>query len=280
MKYPFVVVLFVTVCLLPAWASSPGQPLDCSDWVILEPGISCSTIIPYPCPLPSPQCYTSSQTNIDNEGTAFYIAETLLGDGACSDCGHCIFRRELSRITPQGDITLIAYVDERCNGLDEVDQAQNVGVGFDPYSGSLYVFFQNISKGAYPAAWQKLGLDGFATVFDVLQTFTPTADAIGFRVPYMPDGFPAADWFNSYYGDLATVGDWSQAQPLQCSYPASMPTVGDYLTVVDPLPDPAPGTGRYYFTSVNYQGQIRYGRKAAGGVLSGRDPAVLPACSP
>jgi len=46
----------------------------------------------------------------------------------------------------------------------------------------------------------------------------------------------------------------------------------------DEHPDPAPGTGRYYVTAVTYQGQTRYGRKANGGLVSGRDPAVLPAC--
>ena len=59
---------------------------------------------------------------------------------------------------------------------------------------------------------------------------------------------------------------------------ASPPSVGDYLTVADPLPAPSPGHGRYYVTAVNYQGQTRYGRKASGGVLSGRDPGVLPGC--
>jgi len=94
----------------------------------------------------------------------------------------------------------------------------------------------------------------------------------------MPEGFPAADYFDTYYGDLATVGDWSQAQPLQCGYPATVPSVGDYLEVADPLPNPEPGHGRYYVTAVTHQGQRRYGRKSSGGVLSGRDPAVLPTC--
>ncbi len=71
--------------------------------------------------------------------------------------------------------------------------------------------------------------------------------------------------------------DWSQAQPLQCGYPATPPSVGDYLTVADPLPDPAQGTGRYYVTAVTHQGQRRYGRKATNGVLSGRDPASAAA---
>ena len=83
---------------------------------------------------------------------------------------------------------------------------------------------------------------------------------------------------DTYWGDLATVGDWSQAQPLQCGYPATAPSVGDYLTVDDTLPTPAPSHGYYYVTAVNYQGDIRYGRKLSGGVLTGRDPAVLPAC--
>lgn len=54
--------------------------------------------------------------------------------------------------------------------------------------------------------------------------------------------------------------------------------VGDYLTVEDTLPTPAPGNGYYYVTAVNYQGQRRYGRKSTGGALTGRDPAVLPGC--
>ncbi len=91
---------------------------------------------------------------------------------------------------------------------------------------------------------------------------------------------PATDWFDTYYGELETVGDWSpQAQPLQSEYPASSPSGGDYLTIVDPLPDPNPGQGRYYVTAVNYQGQRRYGRRAMRGVLSGRAPLCPPTCS-
>ena len=83
----------------------------------------------------------------------------------------------------------------------------------------------------------------------------------------MPEGFEDADWFDTYYGDLATVGDWSQVQPLQCGYPASSPSVGDYLEVADTLPTPSPGQGYYYVTAVMFQGETRYGRKASGGQL-------------
>ena len=37
--------------------------------------------------------------------------------------------------------------------------------------------------------------------------------------------------------------------------------------------------GEFYITAATYQGQTRYGRTRVGGVLSGRDPSVLPACS-
>ena len=70
----------------------------------------------------------------------------------------------------------------------------------------------------------------------------------------------------------------SRAHPLACGYPAAPPQVGDYLTVADTVPTPAPGLGVYYITSATYQGATRFGRKSTAGRLSGRDPAVLPAC--
>ena len=95
----------------------------------------------------------------------------------------------------------------------------------------------------------------------------------------MPEGFQHADFFDTYYGDINTVGDWSQVQPLQCGFPATSPSTGDYLTVADTLPALKQDQGRYYVTAVTHQGQARYGRKSSGGVLTGRDPGFLPACS-
>ena len=39
-------VLLVAFAFSGAFASEPGQPLDCSDWVFLKPGLSCTTIFP------------------------------------------------------------------------------------------------------------------------------------------------------------------------------------------------------------------------------------------
>jgi hypothetical protein len=121
---------------------------------------------------------------------------------------------------------------------------------------------------------------GFATTFEVLQTYTPQREQLAFRVPYMPEGMPAADHFDAYWGNLAKPIDFTQAHQLACDYPAAPPHVGDYLTVADTVPTPAPGQGVYYITSATYQGATRYGRKTTAGHLSGRDPALLPACVP
>jgi hypothetical protein len=115
---------------------------------------------------------------------------------------------------------------------------------------------------------------------DRSESFAPGASSSSFRVPMMPEGFLAVDWFDTYTGDLATLPDWSQAQSLQCNYPPLPSSVGDYLSFADPLPDPAPGQGRYYVTAVTHEGQRRFGRQAMNGVLSGRNPATLPACAP
>jgi hypothetical protein len=122
-------------------------------------------------------------------------------------------------------------------------------------------------------------ISGFATTFEVLQTYTPQA-SLGFRVPYMPEGMAGADHFDTYTGSLTKPIDFAAATPLACDYPTTPPHVGDYFPVADPLPDPAPGSGRYYVTSAAYQGQTRYGRNRFAGVTSGRDPALLPACIP
>ncbi len=260
----------ILVAVLPALASEPGQPLDCSDWVFLKPGLSCSAL----------SCGGGDNYNWCNEGTSPVIDNEghMIRKLVVPITGHSCSPFELTerRIIQFDGHTeeIVGYVRDRCVAPGVVDQFfwQSTGLVFDPTTGRLYV-------GAYTASggWLMM-ISGFATTFDILQTYTPQSNTIGFRVPVMPEGFPAADHFDTYYGTLSTVGDWSQAQPLQCGYPASPPHVGDYLTVNDPLPNPVSGRGRYYVTAATYQGQTRYGRKGTRGVLSGRDPTALPPC--
>ena len=110
-----------------------------------------------------------------------------------------------------------------------------------------------------------MAITGFATMFDVLQTYTPQPAPLGFRVPYMPEGMAAADHFDTHWGPLSHPIDFTQAHPLQCAYPAAAVHVGDYLTVADTVPTPAPGQGVYYVTAATYQGAMRYGRKTTAG---------------
>ena len=53
------IVVLAVLCFIPAWASEPGQPLDCSDWVFLEPGFSCTIEVPLKCDA-APECNRGS----------------------------------------------------------------------------------------------------------------------------------------------------------------------------------------------------------------------------
>ena len=64
----------------------------------------------------------------------------------------------------------------------------------------------------------------------------------------MPEGLPATGHFDTYWGNVATLPDFTQAQPMACSYPATPPAVGDYLTVTDTSPTPALGQANYIVT--------------------------------
>jgi hypothetical protein len=153
---------------------------------------------------------------------------------------------------------------------------------FDPVHGRLLVSLASFCDnsacpgGAYTARWIA-AIEGFTTLYEVRQSFAPETP-LGFRVPVMPEGMGGVDHFDTYWGNLTYPIDFTQAHPLQCGYPAAPPHVGDYITVADNVPTPAPGQGVYYVTAATYEGQTRYGRKAMGGQLSGRDPALLPTC--
>lgn len=237
--------------------------------------------------------------SVDAEGNNWTARSQLARDAVgnplmCLDTQR--WRHEVLRCSTPDACTVIARVTDRCSepppGLSSwTDRARILALWIDNSNGYLYIRYKSfrsvgadgarsaIDEDRYgPNAWEVNRVEGLPTLFEILQTYTPSS-ALSFRVPYMPEGFQAADYFDTYWGNLTHPIDFSQAQGLQCSYPASPPSVGDHLEVADTLPTPALGTGYYYITAVNYQGQTRYGRKAVNGVLSGRDPAVLSACT-
>jgi len=287
-------VLLVAFACSGAFASEPGQPLDCSDWVFLRPGFSCTDIVPFPCLDPSGNTMLACNSNgfaapIDNAGRQFFGRVDWVSDpldcGGYSQPSHK--RVSIWMLDGSGVQSLLAFQDERCGvpGSGNSDQfSDNAGgrsVTFDAVNGvlriatDLYCYPGN----CYQSGSRLMAIHGFATLFDVLQTYTAQA-SLGFRVPYMPEGMAGADHFDTYWGNLTHPLDFTQAHPLACDYPAAAPHVGDYLTVADTVPTPAPGQGVYYVTAATYQGATRYGRKTTAGHLSGRDPAVLPACGP
>jgi len=295
----FVLLALGSALVLPASASQPGQPLDCSDWVFLAPGLSCSYFV---APQASDSLFFTRGTNkvVDNEGRLMIVRN--VPGGCCQTdccCSSAFGRIEIVRLDGANE-QVVAFLEDRCVSssgfMDEAeprngdtiggDELATIGVlTFDGAQGRVLLPLRTYCReyGSPGCSYEDTGywvaaIGGFATTFEILQTYTPSANTLGFRVPYMPEGLPAADHFDTFTGALTNPIDFTQAQPLQCGYPSSPPAVGDYMTIADPLPNPAPSTGRYYVTAVSYQGQRRYGRQRVGGVLSGRDPAKLPAC--
>lgn len=310
MRYVLLIGMLVAT---PVWASSPGDALDCTDWIFNEPGLTCSFVVPRPCDssLFCGDVADGVDPRLDNYGVHQAVTPSgrlimVRGVDSGETCLRvstvAVMRRFEIVALDGGQETILGSISERCvtgvpyNRIDSVGQFPPSGIAnsstiypgvtnFDPQAGRLLLRMQTSCFGVggncpadYGTGVFVFGIGGFTTTFEILQSFTPTADAFGFRVPYMPEGMQYADFFDTYTGDLATVGDWTQLQPLQCSYPATAPSVGDYFEVTDTLPDPAPGTGRYYLTVANYMGERRFGRKNIGGTLSGRDPTALPTC--
>lgn len=308
MRHAFFAALAL-VLTTSALASEPGQFLDCSDWVFLEPGLSARDLSSLPGSLQAGwDQVTTERTTIDAAGRRLK-AYRFEGDPVyCPGEGEMASRIQITAL--DGDTEhIVAYIPPRCGpGWGYVqftfndhsvygwgpsmcpEYGDNMSmplmwsscVAFNPTKGKLYVTLWSI-RAAPPEPTQHLRftceISGFATQADVLQTYSPQPGQLAFRVPYMPEGMPAADHFDTYWGNLTRPIDFTQAHGLQCDYPAAQPHVGDYLTVPDTLPTPAPGHGYYYVTAATYQGQTRYGRKTSGGRMSGRDPAVLPACA-
>jgi hypothetical protein len=286
MKY--VSVVAIGLACSGAFASQPGQPLDCSDWVFLQPGLSCAPwVAPDFCaPDPNgPFCHPNlGSAALDNDRMQYAVRVIPGGAACCLSAGSCTPCTRFALVRFDGAAeTMIAYLDERFNGHmgDDTMSETPTAVDFDRVGGRLLVWMTSFSTegGVYPDARWAAAITGFTPLFDVLQSFTPQPTTLGFRVPFMPEGMGGADHFATYWGSLTHPIDFTQAHPLQCSYPSTPPKVGDYLTVADTVPTPAPGQAVYYITATTYQGQTRYGRKSSGGKLTGRDPAVLPGCS-
>jgi hypothetical protein len=120
-------------------------------------------------------------------------------------------------------------------------------------------------------------ISGLPTLFDTLLTFIPDGQTISLLTPAHPDGFRSADSLQLWSGDLHSLPDWSQAQPLACAAAIS-PTPGQIVTVADTFPNPSVGQGRYYVTASQHGTDRRLGRQLIGQTMTARNPALLPVC--
>ena len=75
--------ILAVVFVVPAFASNPGEPLDCSDWVFVEPGINCQVALD-PCPAGSDQlCGRGASLAIDNRNRFIFVRESGGGGAPC-----------------------------------------------------------------------------------------------------------------------------------------------------------------------------------------------------
>jgi len=138
---------------------------------------------------------------------------------------------------------------------------------------------QYCAPGVFPCIGKigVLEISGLPQMFDTLLTYIPGGQTLSALTPAHPDGFRSADSLQVWTGNVRSLPDWSQAQPLTCSAAAS-PTPGQVVSVPDSLPDPAVGQGRYYITASQHGSDRRLGRQYVNGAFSARDPAGLPVC--
>jgi hypothetical protein len=119
---------------------------------------------------------------------------------------------------------------------------------------------------------------GLPAALDVALTYVPPNQLVALT-PGHPDGFESVDTMQIWAGDVRTMPDWGQAQPVACEA-ALGPMPGQLVTVTDTLPDPPVGTGRYYLVSTVNAGERRLGRQYLGSGFSARNPTALPLCNP
>src|SRR5262249_55367633 len=138
------VLLAVATLTMPVWASQPGHPLDCTDWVFLIPGLSCSSHVLTQASSPSAPPETmrrGANRAVDNSGK-FYVA---LPSGGGGNSGVQI-------VMGDGETEqVIAYLPGRTYGPGQFDSAYlpaSEVIEFDAVSGSLIIPIKSEGGGA------------------------------------------------------------------------------------------------------------------------------------
>ena len=161
-------VLVVVLLSVPVLASDPGEPLDCSDWVFLEPGLSCTVIDIEGCGATSLCNSLGRGVAPDNKGKLFFQNQFQLP--LCSS-GFPRKRHEIKRLSLRGDEELVGFVEDRCtsNGVDDVRSPISGSLRFDAVNGRLFLgLLSTCTEGCKHFSWIA-AIDGFPTLADVLE---------------------------------------------------------------------------------------------------------------
>ena len=220
---------------------------------------------PFP---PAWTTYGAFTIGFDAAGNAYHVL------GIDTDFGAGKSGNLLRRVSPFGAMEDVARILRSQPGT----RFDPTGAIIDATGGRIWIMVNAWnSVPLTPTTVGTVEISGLPTLFDTLLTYIP-AGQLTAVMPTHPDGFRSADTMQVWTGDVRSMPDWSQAQPLACEA-AMNPAPGQIVTVADTLPDPALGHGRYYLTASVNGPDRRLGRQYSGGQFSARNPATLPMCS-
>jgi len=151
----------------------------------------------------------------------------------------------------------------------------------DLVHGTITFAAEGETLNAFPGASVRestiITINGLPQLYDEMLSFVPGGSALSLTTAVLPDAFRSADSVQVWTGNVRSMPDWSQAEPLTCTA-AINPTPGQVLLVADSLQDPSLNEGRYYVAANVSGGERRLGRQYVTGSFSARDPSSLPAC--
>jgi len=278
----------------PCWA----QSVSTSDGIVSEsPGITVRVIreaslvqVPdYCCCVPQPlECRTRYETvpaltqtpgsavGVDAASSVYHIANSGTMQFADGD-GTVLQRRSTSGVTEN----VVKFYRERSLGFSNgVFFSFIQPFYFDVTAGRIEIL---VGASVRPVSNETdfivgiVEISGLPRLFDTLLTFVPGQQALNVLTPEHPDGFRSTDSLQVWIGNVRSMPDWSQAEPLTCEA-ATSPIPGQLVTVPDTLPAPAIGEGRYYLVATQSGADRRLGRQYVNRAFSAREPTGLPIC--
>jgi hypothetical protein len=179
---------FASLLFVPTAFATDPEPLGCSDFVFLQPGLSCDVVTTSS---PDGEAFTGivgTRVVVDNEGNLYSVFQSpsLPNIGDCG--GGAPLTRKVVRKFDGANAEVIIFADYRCHPGELVTRVDFHHLTFDPVNGVLYLTteslcFDPVSNRlcAFDRQWSLFAISGFPTLGDVLgqPTTGPCDDADG-----------------------------------------------------------------------------------------------------